>query len=142
MTVDTLSFTGELVVTSCWCGITLAVPRQMYRWAQNDHKHHIYCPLGHTFVYGKNETDLAKERAENLAIQLRNARTSTSAVRDQLQAERRSNAAYRGWITRLRNRIANGVCPVADCHRHFDDVQAHIQTQHPDWASKHPEALA
>ena len=136
-----LTFTGELVITSCWCGISLAIPKQMYRWAQEDQKNAVHCPLGHTFVYGKNEADLARERADRLASQLRAARAQTTATRDQLLAERRSNAAYRGHLTRLRNRIANGVCPVKDCHRHFDNVQAHIASQHPEWAAEHPEVL-
>lgn len=141
MTTDTMTFTGELVVTSCWCGINVAVPSSMYRWAQADSANHIYCPLGHTFVYGTNETDRQRERADRLASQLRAARASTTATRDQLLAERRSNAAYRGWITRLRNRVANGVCPVNDCHRHFENVERHIAAVHPDWAQSHPEVL-
>jgi len=137
-----MTFTGELVITSCWCGIALAVPKSMYRWAQNDSGNHIFCPLGHTFIFGKNATDRAKERADQLAAQLRAARASNTATRDQLIAERRSNAAYRGWITRLRNRISNGVCPVKGCQRHFDNVQAHIERMHPDWATEHAAVLA
>lgn len=137
----TMTFTGELVVTSCWCGIALAIPKSMYRWAQEDKGNHVYCPLGHTFIFGKGEADLAKERADRLAAQLRAARASNTATRDQLLAERRSNAAYRGHLTRLRNRIANGVCPVKDCHRPFANVRRHIESQHPDWAHEHPDVL-
>jgi len=136
----TLQFTGELTVTSCWCGIRLAIPSSLYREAHNNGMA-VYCPLGHTFVWKETEADRLKRELESTKSVLRAARASTTAVRDQLQAERRSNAAYRGHLTRLRNRIANGVCPVKDCHRHFDNVQRHIASQHPEWAAEHPEAL-
>ena len=46
----TLTFTGELVVTTCWCGIAHAVPADLYNWAQLDHSRVVYCPLGHSWV--------------------------------------------------------------------------------------------
>jgi len=137
----TLRFTGELTVTSCWCGIHLAIPDSLYREARQNGTG-VYCPLGHTFVWKETEADRLKRELESLRSVLSVARSSASTAREQRDAEKRRNAAYRGWITRLRNRIANGVCPVSDCHRHFDNVQAHIATVHPDWAAEHPEVLA
>lgn len=138
----TLEYTGTLVVTSCWCGIQVGVPSSLYRKAQSDSDQAIYCPIGHTFVYRKNEADREKERADRLERDLRLARSARDAARDQAGAAHRSAIAYKGHATRLRNRIANGVCPVAGCRRHFDNVQAHIEGQHPQWAAEHPEALA
>jgi len=34
-------------------------------------------------------------------------------------------------LTRMTNRIAFGVCPC--CHRHFDNLQRHIATKHPEF---------
>jgi hypothetical protein len=31
---------------------------------------------------------------------------------------------------RLQKRLANGVCPVPGCKRHFTDLHRHIKTQH------------
>lgn len=138
----TLSFTGELVVTSCWCGIQLALPSSLYRKMQADSEVGAYCPVGHTFIYGKNEADRQRDRADEAERHLRLARAATQAARDQAAAAHRSAIAYKGHVTRLRNRIANGVCPVAGCRRHFDNVQAHIEGQHPEWAAEHPEALS
>ena len=139
--MTTLTFTGELTVTSCWCGIRLAIPSSLYREAHNNGVA-VYCPLGHTFVWKETEADRLRAQIKQTEHSLRIARATATAARDHRDAAERSNAAYRGWITRLRNRIANGVCPVKDCHRHFDDVQAHIAAKHPEWASEHPEALA
>lgn len=136
----TLTYTGKLVITSCWCGIRLAIPDDLYSIASRKGTS-VYCPLGHTFVYGDTENERLKKEAEVAKQQARIARASRDAAWDQAQAAHRSAAAYKGHVTRLRNRIANGVCPVAGCRRHFDNVQAHIETVHPDWAHDHPEAL-
>jgi len=139
--VTTLTFTGELTVTSCWCGIRLAIPTSLYREA-HENGVAVYCPLGHTFVWKETEADRLKADLKRTESALRLSRAAVQAARDQAAAAERSKVAMRGWITRLRNRIANGVCPVKDCHRHFDNVQAHIATVHPDWAAEHPEVLA
>ncbi len=140
--METLTYTGTLVVTSCWCGINLAVPNDLYRKAQADSKTAIFCPLGHEFVFRKNEAERQRERADRAERDARLARASRDAARDQAAASHRSAIAYKGHITRLRNRIANGVCPVGDCRRHFDNVQAHIEGEHPQWAAEHPEVLS
>ncbi|QDH93325.1 hypothetical protein QC999_gp25 [Microbacterium phage Cressida] len=142
MSTPTIEYTGTLVVTSCWCGIQLGIPSSLHRKAQADSKTAIFCPLGHEFIYGKNEADRQRERADRAERDARLARASRDAARDQAAAAHRSAIAYKGHVTRLRNRIAAGVCPVAGCRRHFDNVQAHIEGQHPDWAAEHPEALA
>lgn len=138
---ETLTYTGDLVVTSCWCGISLGLPSSLYRKMQADSSTSAYCPLGHTFIYGKNEADRQRERAERAEADARRARASATAARDQASAAHRSAIAYKGHATRLRNRIAAGVCPVAGCRRSFANVRAHIEGQHPDWAHEHPEAM-
>lgn len=139
--METLTYTGKLVITSCWCGIQLALPNSLYQKMQADSKAAAFCPLGHEFVYSKNAATREKERADRLATDLRIARASRDAARDQAAAAHRSAIAYKGHITRLRNKISNGVCPVAGCRRHFDNVQAHIEGQHPQWAAEHAEVL-
>lgn len=146
---NTLSYTGTLRITTCWCGIAMALPQDLYDYISRDRRRSGYCPLGHEWVVGDAENDRlkreAKEAQERAALHARQAefaRTARDAAWDQARAAERSAAAYKGHATRLRNRIANGVCPVAGCRRHFDNVQAHIEGQHPDWAAEHPEALA
>lgn len=138
----TMQYTGELVVTSCWCGMSQAIPADLYRHARNTKDFVVFCPLGHEWVVRENEADRQRKRAEDAERSLRYARARAQAEQDQRLAAERSNRAYRGWITRLRNRVANGVCPVADCHRHFENVERHIAAVHPDWAASHPEVLS
>lgn len=63
--------------------------------------------------------------------------------REQLASERRSAAALRGHITRLKNRIVAGVCPVPGCKRSgFSNVMRHVASKHPEWHADHAHDLA
>lgn len=139
---ETMQYTGTLKVTGCWCGIIVAIPSDLYRKAQADSGFSIYCPLGHSFVYSKNEADRQRARAERAERDAEMARASRDAAWDQAAAAERSARAYRGHLTRLRNKIAEGVCPVDGCRRNFANVRSHIARMHPDWAHEHPEALS
>jgi hypothetical protein len=55
--------TTELEVTTCWCGIPVGVPSNLLRYARNHAEQEVYCPLGHSFVFGDtNEAKLKRER--------------------------------------------------------------------------------
>ena len=82
------------------------------------------------------------QRAEALGRRLDSAETHRRAIQDQLDAERRSAAAYRGHLTRMRNRVARGVCPVAGCKRSFPELHAHVVTCHPELLGDLPELEA
>jgi hypothetical protein len=137
---ETLIYTGTLRIVTCWCGIHVGIPEELHTTMQSEGKI-CYCPLGHQFVFSMNEADRQRERADLAESALRRARARETHLRDQISAEQRSNASYRGWITRYRNKIATGVCPVDDCRRHFDNVQRHVERMHPEWAHAHPDAL-
>lgn len=140
-----MEYTGTLTIVTCphrECGMTYAIPNTLYNQSRHDHKS-IYCPLGHGWHYtGESDLEKANRLRRDAEARLRNAQASRQAAWDQAAAAERSARAYRGHLTRMKNQIANGVCPVNKCRRHFDSVQAHIATMHPEWAAKNPEALA
>lgn len=134
----TLTYTGALTVTSCWCGIRVAIPDSLYREAHNN-GHTVYCPLGHTFVFKTTEVDrlngeLEAERRRTILARSQRDRALTNA-----EAERRSAIAYKGHLTRVRNKIAAGVCPVPGCKRNFSNVRGHMERMHPDFHLTDPE---
>lgn len=136
----TLTYTGRLTIVTCWCGIAHAIPDDLDSWADQSASNVVYCPLGHKWV--RRETAVARERKEREQLQRRlDAERDTSRRwRDRAEAERRSAIAYKGHLTRIRRRIANGVCPVPGCKRSgFSRVLSHIASQHPDWLHDHPE---
>jgi hypothetical protein len=115
----TIDYTETLVVTSCWCGISLAIPDNLERWARGARGRSVYCPLGHTFVYRDTfEEKLERERERH------------EATRDLLAAEERSHQATRGHLTRQRKRAEAGVC--LHCNRSFTNLARHMKTKHAE----------
>ncbi len=126
---DTLSYTGELTVLTCWCGMRHAVPEELRRHQLRQHNNRetvigIYCPLGHSHVpAGKGEAEKERERRER-------AEARAKAIQDQLDSETRAHAATKGQLTKTRKRVTNGVCPC--CGRSFANVQRHMRSKHPN----------
>lgn len=124
MTQALMEFSDTLTITSCWCGIRLAVPTNLYRYARNHEGKSIYCPLGHTFVF--NHTTEQENR--ELKDRLERARDLAQDLREQRDRERFRVRALKGVVTRTKHRAANGVCPF--CTRTFSNVQRHVEHKH------------
>lgn len=132
----------QMYVGECpTCGVVYGITRA-YELRRREDGNGFYCPNGHSGSFGESGIDEAKRLQAAAERQMRVARISRDAARDQAQAAHRSAAAYKGVATKMRNRIANGVCPVPGCRRPFANVKAHITGQHPTWAHEHPEVLA
>lgn len=134
---------GELVVERCWCGIQHAVPRNLVEKQRREHEENrpqtaIYCPLGHTWVRSgpskakQLEQQVARERAwrDQAEARAREERERRARTERQLSAQR-------GVTTRIKNRVAKGVCPC--CNRHFENLQRHMATQHPGYEHTAPD---
>lgn len=131
--MPTINYTESLTTCTCWCGIHLAVPDNLYEHAHQDGDQAIYCPLGHRFYYKKNTY---KQRLADTEVRLSREQQRLQATRDLLHAEERSHAATRGVVTRQKKkltRVTNGVCPC--CNRTFQNLMRHMDTKHPDYAT-------
>ena len=132
----------ELYVLDCGeCGVIFALTTDYETRRRADGKT-FYCPNGHLRAWQESEADRQRKRAEQAENALKWTRISRDAARDQAQAAHHSARAYKGHLTRLRNRVAAGVCPVQTCRRNFANVKAHVANKHPEWAHEHPEVLA
>lgn len=120
-----LEYTETLVTTSCWCGVHLAIPKNLERWARNHKGSEVYCPLGHTFIF-----------TDTYDVQLAEEQRRHRATRDLLAAEERSHRSTRGALTKQRTRAKVGLCPC--CNRSFKQLAAHMKNKHPDFK---PEEL-
>lgn len=141
--MTTLTYNGSLTIVTCWCGIRHAIPSELRHAQQNDPRQEAYCPVGHRYVTAKAEVTRLREEIERKDRQIASERRRGDRWLSEAEAQRRSAIAYKGHVTRMRNRVANGVCPVRGCKRSgFDRVRSHIATQHPDWAAEHPEVMA
>jgi hypothetical protein len=114
---ETLRYTGQLTVVTCWCGTRHAIPEELYdlqtrQKRDGDVFTPIYCPLGHKWFLG------GKSRADDLEKQLVVERARHDQTLAELDGERKNHnrtsdglSATKGVVTRTKNRIANGVCP-------------------------------
>lgn len=135
-------YSGELKIIECahtGCGVVFALSDNYIAARRRDHAT-WHCPNGHTRYYPA-ESDI--ERAERLRkVALVDANTGWSAYQasqDQLRASERSKAALKGHLTRVRNKIAKGYCPVPDCGQHFANVREHMLHKHPEFHLTDPE---
>ncbi len=109
------------------CGMSFAITEE-FENRRRDDGHSFYCPHGHSMSYGDTtQKQLQREREKSARL---------TARLDQVKADRdaaeRSRSALKGQVTKIRNRVANGVCPC--CNRTFPDLAAHMKTKHPDYA--------
>lgn len=129
MGTATLTYTGELVITTCWCGIVMALPSDLYDYAHRSGAT-CYCPLGHGWVRKDN---IAKRLKETEA-EVNRLRALWSDEYDQHKRTERRLKATRGVVTRTKRRIAKGLCP--RCHAHFGNLEKHIASQHPEFIAE------
>lgn len=126
--MPTITYVGNLVTTSCWCGIHLAVPADLHQMARRQKNFAIFCPLGHEFIF----RETADEQIAAARKEAADARRREEATRSLLQHEERSHAATRGHVTRKKkelNRVKAGICPV--CNRTFQQLKRHMDGKHP-----------
>lgn len=130
---NTLTYTGTLRIVSCWCGVEHAIPQNMYdnSFRQRDAgepQTSIYCPLGHTWTFA-GESKVAQVERSLLQEQQRHDQTKAW-----LRDERNKLNAERSAKSRIKNRVANGVCPC--CNRSFDNLRRHMKSKHPKYMKK------
>lgn len=128
--MNTQTFTGTLIVKICGgCGMTYGVEESFDQRRRDDHGT-FYCPAGCARHYtGKSEAEKLRDELNSAAIRERSLRTTLTHTRDQLQATEYQRRAQKANNTKLRKRIAAGVCPC--CQRTFQDVARHMKGQHP-----------
>lgn len=126
--MTTLSKTVLLTFTvvDCFkCGTPFGITEQFERDRRHDHGS-FYCPNGHSQAY------LGKSEAEKLRDRLAASEARAKSWMDQADAAERSLRAQKGEATKLRKRLAAGVCPC--CKRSFQNLHRHMAGQHPDYA--------
>lgn len=104
------------------CGTHFAMTEAMYRKRKEDGKE-FYCPLGHPRVF--RETEVMKLRR-----QLEAKEKDLEWVRAQRDRSDKTAIALRGQVTKIKNRVGNGICPC--CNRIFTNLGRHMKCKHPD----------
>jgi hypothetical protein len=90
----------------------------------------FYCPNGHGQHYTNSlqkQLQDERDRSARLNARLDQERAHSNAVE-------RSRRATKGQLTKVKKRVANGVCPC--CNRSFADLAAHMKSQHPNYVEE------
>jgi hypothetical protein len=135
--MSTMTYTGTLVVCSCWCGIQCAVPRGLYDQRMREKEltgksKAIWCPIGHEFIYTGESRD---QRVARLERQLANTDEDLRAARARLSIQKAQTTKARNKLKATERRVAHGVCPC--CQRSFKQLRRHMEGQHPTFVIEH-----
>lgn len=129
--------TRLLTEECCNCHMIFAMPEDFRERARRDPEVWFYCPRGHHQHYVKSEVTRLKEELESKQKALTAAwerESRLSKERDHHWIERKKLATRH---RHLKQRVKNGVCPC--CHRSFENLRRHMDTQHPDFAAEPSE---
>lgn len=132
-TRESLAFSVTLTTINCGeCGGTYAINENYRRQRQEEGKSWTcpYCKVGWGYSGNSDNARLKKEleRQTKLAEWERNRANTHAAA---LKATEHQLRAQKGAKTKLKKRIANGVCPC--CDRSFTNLQRHMKHMHPDY---------
>lgn len=122
-----LKYEQTLETTSCCvCGIQFGVPPSFIA-NKRTNAGNLYCPNGHSLGWSKSEADKLRE-------QLQKANAATEWQRARAQRLEKDLQSQKGQMTKLKNRVAKGVCPC--CGRSFTALARHMKTKHPDYTGE------
>jgi RNA polymerase-binding transcription factor DksA len=127
------AFAGEAAQSyrCATCCIAFAIPQSLNeRWLSGAHRN-VYCPLGHVNVMCVTEVDKVRDELAREKHRTEQAQADAAYQRERKEQEIRRRNAARGQVTRIKNRVKNGVCPA--CNRTFEDLARHMASKHPHY---------
>lgn len=121
----------------CDCGVPYGLSRRFIEARREDHAT-FYCPNGCSRWFPPGSSTLEKKAAkleeekQRLERQLELTTKDRERQRNGRLLAERQRAAAKGQVTKIKNRVAAGVCPC--CNRTFQNLARHIAGQHPNFA--------
>lgn len=127
-TTFTQKVTEKFHIVTCYsCGVAFAINNDLHRRAVVDKQGSVYCPsCGEQTVWtGKSNVEKVREEMQR----------KLNVANERAKRATKSLAATKGAITKIKNRVSKGVCPVPGCTRSFDStrLERHIKSKHPDY---------
>jgi len=112
------------VIEECYkCHIPFGITRN-FRQARLDNGGEFFCPNGHGQIFLKTNVAKLEERLKRQKIELDLAQRAFENERKRRKDEQNSHRTTRGHVTRIKNRVAAGVCPC--CNRQFQNLKRHM----------------
>lgn len=127
-----LAFDVELTSFTCGeCGGVYALAER-YRKQKHAKGGYWNCPYCQcSWGYSESDTDRLKEELAQKEAQIKREQTRTRTARADATYHKNVARSQKGAKTRLKNRIANGVCPC--CQRTFKQLARHMKNKHPNY---------
>jgi hypothetical protein len=120
----TISTKINLVTEECYkCHIVFAIPEDLQKRAKASRDVSFYCPNGHGQSYTQSEEMRLRHQLDQREAELEHLHGKLNEALQTITTKKRE-------ITRIKNRIHNGVCP--ECHRHFENLERHMNTKHQE----------
>lgn len=139
ITVFERNMTQQFFVVSCYsCGVRFGITDLMYRRAVTNAEGSVFCPSCGKETCWRESDDQKKIRQLQRDLETEQRRAETAKRRAEAEEKQRITTehqlrATKGVVTRIKNRVVNGACPC--CNRTFHDLQRHMSTKHPDYAT-------
>lgn len=123
--MNIINTTIQLETIACWlCGCTFAMSADL-KANMKSRKETLFCPKGCRLGLGEPEWKKKLERAlESEEYYKRRAAKN----RERAERIERQLSATRGVVTRIKKRVAHGVCPC--CQRTFVNLARHMKAKH------------
>lgn len=125
----TLVYTSaDLSTITCGkCGGIYAISER-FRQQKEEHSGYWNCPYCDcSWGYGTSTVDKLKQELDMERKRKEWAQTDA-------KNERRRRIALKGQVTKIKNRVGNGICPC--CNRSFHNLARHMSSKHPDFKKK------
>lgn len=94
----------------------------------------FYCPSGHVQSFTNSYNTRLKKKLQAAIAREQLERDQRHAAELAVQREMEARVKAEESKARTERRVKNGVCPC--CKRSFCNVQRHIKTKHPEFATK------
>lgn len=117
----------------CTCNTPFYFPQSKFDRCKK-YGESFYCPNGHSLQYAETENTKLKKDLEAEMQKLKFVRESLENVKNQRNRAERRVSAYKGMITKTKNRVGKGVCPC--CNRFFSKLHDHMKNKHPEYSKE------
>lgn len=136
--VEYSTFVGMETIVCYKCAVPFAIPAQL-KQRLIDTGDEFFCPNGHDQHYTRSTVDLLKEKLQKQEQenkqQVERMQQRLNWANQDKELAIRQKSAVKGQMTKLKNRIKNGVCPC--CNRTFSNLASHMKSQHPEFDPYH-----
>lgn len=131
--VNAATATVQLSQVDCGnCGGSYAISER-YRKQMQEDAGTWHCPYCRTcWGYAEGDLDELRKQLELEKKRTEWARQDADRAKAQAQRAEHSRRSEKAAKTRIKNRIAHGVCPC--CKRYFENVERHMKSKHPEFS--------